>query len=120
MSNEGIKYKYFDVFLDESELDESIKNYLRFYTGQVSISFYSIEDKCKTISTFTGAGIFRDNFHIKTYLRFYDDGIDIKEIKNLKAKIIDVKTDPVLLEIKIITNNNFYNKYKICDEPVNE
>ena len=119
MSNEEIKYKYFDVFLDESELDKSIKNYLRFYTGQVSIKFYSIEDKSKAISTFTGVGFFRDNFHIKTYLRFYDDGIDLNEIKNMKAKIIDIKTGPIL-EIKIMANSDFYNKYKICNEPIKQ
>lgn len=115
--SDKIKYKYFDVFLDESELKENEKNYLRFYTGQVSITFYSIEDKSKAISTFTGVGFFRDNFHIKTYLRFYDDGINFAEIKNMKAKIIDIKTGPIL-EIKIMTNSDFYNKYKICNEPI--
>lgn len=115
--SDKINYKYFDVFLDQSELTEDEKNYLKFYIGQVSIRFYSIEDKSKVISTFTGVGFFRDNFHIKTYLRFYDDGIDIGEIKNMKAKIIDIKTGPVL-EIKIMTNTDFYNKYKICNEPI--
>ena len=115
MNKEKIKYKYFDVSLDQSELTEEEKNYLKFYTGEVSIQFYSIENKSAIVSTMIGAGIHHDQFHIKIYLRFYDDGIDINEIKNMKAKIIDVKTGPIL-EIRIIINTGFYHKYELCKE----